>query len=146
MEFHVHTYASLLTVGGMLFHNLIGKKDQLVAYAFRLFNIVEHNYSTTKREALTMVFALHNFIHYLLGNKSIFYVDHMALVYLVNKPKVSRIVARWLLLILEYDFTLVYVVTNALLKLLDTTEPIGMPYQTIDASLFYTKPQWLNDV
>jgi hypothetical protein len=30
-----------------------------------------------------MVFALHKFKHYLLGNKFVFYVDHMAL---VNKP------------------------------------------------------------
>jgi hypothetical protein len=30
-----------------------------------------------------MVYALHKFHHYLLGNKSIFYVDHMALLYLV---------------------------------------------------------------
>ncbi len=35
-----------------------------------------------------MVFALHKFRHYLLGNKFVFYVDHMALVYLVNKPHV----------------------------------------------------------
>jgi hypothetical protein len=33
-----------------------------------------------------MVFSLHNFKHYLLSNKFVFYVDHMALVYLVNKP------------------------------------------------------------
>ncbi len=55
-------------------------------YASRFLNIVEHNYSTTEREALVMVFGLHKFRHYLLGNKFVFYVDHMALVYLVNKP------------------------------------------------------------
>jgi hypothetical protein len=71
-----------------------------------------------------MVFSLHKFRHYLLGNKFVFYVDHMALVYLVNKPHVSRIITRWLLLFLEYDFTVVYkpckthVVTNALSRLL----------------------------
>jgi hypothetical protein len=32
----------------------------------------------------------------------------MVLVYLVNKPQVSGRIARWLLLFLEYDFTLVY--------------------------------------
>jgi hypothetical protein len=34
-----------------------------------------------------MVFALHKFKHYLLGNKFVFYVGHMALVYLVKKPQ-----------------------------------------------------------
>jgi len=55
-----------------------------------------------------MVFALHKIIHYLLGNKFVFYVDHMALIYLVNKPQVLRIIVWWLLLFLEYDFIVMY--------------------------------------
>ncbi len=95
-----------------------------------------------------MVFTLHKFRHYLLGNKFVFYVDHMALVYLVNKPQVSRIIARWLSLFLEYDFIVVYklgrthVVADALSRLLNNTKPIGILDQTIDASLF---TQSLND-
>ncbi len=69
-------------------------------YASRLLNKVEHNYSTIEREVLAMVFALHKFKHYLLGSKFVFYVDHMALVYLVNKPQVSRRIVRWMLLLL----------------------------------------------
>jgi hypothetical protein len=38
VEFHVHTNASLLAVGTMLSHNLIGKSDQLMVYASRLLN------------------------------------------------------------------------------------------------------------
>jgi hypothetical protein len=70
-----------------------------------------------------MVFSLHKFRHYLLGNKFVFYVNHMALVYLVNKPQVSRRIIRRLLLFLEYDFTILYkldithVGTDALLRL-----------------------------
>jgi len=45
-----------------------------------------------------MVYVLFKFIHYLLGNKFVFYVVHMALMYLVNKPHVSNMLARWLLL------------------------------------------------
>jgi hypothetical protein len=55
-----------------------------------------------------MVNPLHKFKHYLLSNKFVFYVNHMALVYLVKKPQVLRIIARWLLLFIEYDFTVVY--------------------------------------
>jgi hypothetical protein len=86
-----------------------------------------------KREVLVMIFALHKFRHYLLGNKFVFYVDHMALVYLVNKPYVSRRITIWLLLFLKYDFTVVYklgrihVVTYALSKLLDIIEPTNVP-------------------
>jgi hypothetical protein len=55
-------------------------------------------------------------------------------------------------LFLKYDFTIVYkpsrthVVADALSRLLDITKPIGVPNQTIDASLFYVEPKWLNDV
>jgi hypothetical protein len=76
----------------------------------------------------------------------------MALVYLVNKPQVSRIITRWLLLFFKYDFIVVYkpgrthVIIDALSRLLDNTEPIGMHDQTTDASLIYIGPEWLNDV
>ncbi len=68
-------------------------------YASRLLNIIEQNYNTIERKALAMVFALHKFRHYLLGNKFVFYVDHMALVYLVNKPHVSRKITRCMVVI-----------------------------------------------
>jgi hypothetical protein len=67
-----------------------------------------------------MVYALHKFRHFLLGNKFMFYVDHMVLVDLVNKPQVLGRIARWLLLFLEYEFTVVcklgktHVVANVL--------------------------------
>ncbi len=99
-----------------------------------------------------MVFSLHKFIHYLLGNKFVFYVNHMALVYLVNKPHVQGRIARWLLLFLKYDFIVVYklsriqVVVDALSRLPNNTEPTSVPDQTIDASFFYIGPKWFNDV
>ncbi len=99
-----------------------------------------------------MVFSFHKFKHYLLGNKFVFYVNHMALVYLINKPQVSRKIARWLLLFLEYDFTIVYkpsiihVIVDALSKVLDSIKPTSVFDQTTNASLFYTRLEWLNDV
>ncbi len=55
-------------------------------YSSRQFISTERNYITTKRKALVMVYALQKFKHYPLGNMFTFYVNHMALVYLVNKP------------------------------------------------------------
>jgi hypothetical protein len=132
VEFHVHTYASLLIIGVTLFQNLTRKNDQLVVHAYRLLNKAKQNYSTIEREALAMVFALHKFRHYLLGDEFLFFVDHMALVYLINKPRVLRRITRWLLLLLEYDFTIVYelgrthVVIDALSRLLDITKPTSV--------------------
>jgi hypothetical protein len=79
------------------------------------------------------------------------FLDHMALVYLVNKPQVSKKITRWLLFF-EYDFTVMYkldrihVVANSLSRLTNNIEPTGVPDQTIDAILFYTRLVWLNDV
>jgi uncharacterized membrane protein len=80
-----------------------------------------------------MVYALHKFKHFLLGNNLFFYVDHMILVYLVNKPQVLRRITRWLLF-LEYEFIVVYkpnkthVVVDVLSKLSDNSKPLGVPY------------------
>jgi hypothetical protein len=108
MEFHVHVDALNLAVRAMLALNPIGKCDQLITHASKLLNNAKKNYTTTEREALTMVYALHKFRHYLLGNKFIFYMDHMALLYLVKKPQLSGQIVRWLLLFLEYNFLMVY--------------------------------------
>jgi hypothetical protein len=76
----------------------------------------------------------------------------MALAYLVNKPQVSKRIARWLLLFLKHDFTIVYkpskthVVINALARLPNITKPTSVLDQTTNPSLFYIELQWLNDV
>jgi len=99
---------------------------------FRLLNLTEWNYIITKREALAMVYALHKFKHSLLGNWFVFYVDHMVLVYLVNKPQVFSKIVRWLFLFLEYDFKIVYkhgrshLMENALSRLPNQVELVGV--------------------
>ncbi len=145
MEFHVHIDASLLIVGVLLTQNIIGKSNQPIVYAYRLFNSAKENYWTIEKEALAMVFALHKFKHYLSGNKFVFYVDHMALVYLVNKPQVWRKITRWSLLLLEYDFIVIYklgnnhVVANALFRLLDVIEPLGVPKYTTFMLVYFSE-------
>ncbi len=136
LEFHVHTNASQLVVGAILVQNPIGKIDQLVMYSSRLFNSAERNYITTKREALAMVYALHKFKHYLLGNKFTFYIKHMALVYLVNKPQVFGKLVKQLVLFLEYNFKIGYkldrfhIMANALNRLPNWSKLVGVPNQT----------------
>jgi hypothetical protein len=68
LEFHVHIDASLLVVGAMLAQNPTRTYDQPIIYAFRLLNKIKHNYTTTYRKPLAMVYVLHKFRHFLLGN------------------------------------------------------------------------------
>jgi hypothetical protein len=55
-----------------------------------------------------MVFSVKKYRHYLLMNPVVFFVDHMALRYLVNKPELSGRLARWVLLLSEFDYTVQY--------------------------------------
>jgi hypothetical protein len=111
-------------------------------HSSRLINFVERNYTTTEKKALAMVFALQKCKHYLLGNKFTIYVDHMALMYLINKPQVSSKLIRWLLLFMEYDFKIIFkldrshLMVDALSRLPNHTEHVAVPNQTCDVHLF----------
>ena len=70
----------------------------------RQMNATEKNYTTTEREGLTMIYAVKKFRHYLLANKLIFFVDHQALLYLVNKPCATSRIVRWFVILLEFEF------------------------------------------
>ena len=54
-----------------------------------------------------MVFFGKKFLHYLLANKFVFFEDHQALLYLVNKPCSTGRIVRWFLIFLEFDFIVV---------------------------------------
>jgi hypothetical protein len=58
-------------------HNPIGKYDHTIVYASRWLNKAKYNYTIVEKETLAMVYALHEFRHFLLGNKFVFYVEHM---------------------------------------------------------------------
>lgn len=107
--FHVYCDASAVAVGATLCQpHGIHNKDRPIAFASRQLTASERNYSTTDRECLAMVFSVKKFRHYLLMNPVVFFVDHLALRYMVNKPDLSGRVARWVLLLGELDYTVVY--------------------------------------
>ena len=51
-----------------------------------------------------MIYNINKFRHYLLGKKFTFHVDHAALLYLVSKQALTGKLARWMLLLPEFDF------------------------------------------
>ena len=84
-----------------------GNIDHPIAFASRKLSTAEKNYTTTKREGLAMVYALHKFRHYLLRSHFKMFTDHYALNYLVNKPVLGGRICRWLILFQEYDFEII---------------------------------------
>jgi hypothetical protein len=92
-EFHVHIEASTTTIRVVLTHGQDNNVDLPIYYVGRFLNQVEKNYTTTERKALAMIYAVKKFKHYLLTNHFIFFVDHQALVYMVNRPFISCYIA-----------------------------------------------------
>ena len=84
--FHVHVDASSIALGIVLTQPRDGGIDHPIAFASMKLSSVERNYTTIEREGLAMVYALHKFIHYLLGSHFKMFTDHSTLKYLVNKP------------------------------------------------------------
>ena len=78
--------------------------DFPISYASCQLNSAEKNYTTIECEGLSMIYAVKNFRHYLLANKFVFFVDHQALMYLVNKPCATGKIVRWFVILLEFDF------------------------------------------
>ena len=67
----------------------------------------ERKYTTTEREVLVVVYACKKFRHYLLGYRIVFDTDHESLKYLVKKLDLSGRIARWVLLLQEFNYKVV---------------------------------------
>nr|GEW02891.1 reverse transcriptase domain-containing protein [Tanacetum cinerariifolium] len=64
------------------------------------------HYTTTEKEMLAVVYAFEKFRPYLVLSKSIVYTDHSALKYLLNKQDAKLRLLQWLLLLQEFDITI----------------------------------------
>ena len=112
-------------------------------YASQRLSTAEKNYSTTEREALGMIYSINKFQHYLLGRKFTFHVDHLALLYLVNKQALTGRLAWWMLLLQEFDLQIQHRpgVQHAVadyLNRLESGKPTKTTYDDLpDASLFH---------
>ena len=119
-----------------------GNIDHPIAFASRKLSIAEKNYTTTEREGLAMVYALHKFRHYLLGSHFKMFNDHSALKYLVNKPVLGGRICRWLILFQEYDFEIIVkpgrlnMGRDHLLRIESGEEPTNLEEGLPDAQLF----------
>lgn len=98
-QFHVHIDASGITLGAVLAQPRERNMDHPIYFASRKLSTTKKNYTTIEREALTMVYSLQKFRHYLLGAPFKFFMGHSALKYLINKPVLEGRICRWFLLL-----------------------------------------------
>ncbi|KAL4152823.1 hypothetical protein QTP88_000656 [Uroleucon formosanum] len=105
--FIVTTDASGKALGAILSQGEVSQ-DLPIAYASRTLSKCESNYSTTELECLAIIFAVKTFRPYLYGRKFIILSDHRALSWLFNlKDPLSKL-ARWRILLEEYDYEIKY--------------------------------------
>jgi hypothetical protein len=81
--------------------------DHPIHFTNRQLISVDKNYIVIE-QGLVVIFSLKKFHHYLLGYKAKIVTDHKALTYLVNKPNPSGRLARWLLLMEEFDIDIIH--------------------------------------
>lgn len=106
-EFHVHVVTSNYAIDATLVQVGVQGLDHPIFFANRLLSRAERNYNLTERVALGMVYFVEKFRHYLLATPFTFYMDHQALMYLMNKPIIQGWVNRWLLLLSEFTFIII---------------------------------------
>ena len=140
--FHVYTDASDRALGGALMQEKTIGYLQPIYYASKSMSKTEKNYNTTEREALGIIYAVAKFRHYLLGNKFVLHVDHQALVYIVNKASIVGKMARWMLILQEFDFVIQHTpgkenaVADFLSRLEEPGTDQGVADDLPDAALF----------
>ena len=107
-EFHLFVDASSTGIGMALAQITDDGLERAIAYNGRNFTQAEQNYSTTERECLALIEGIRKFQPYLHGRKFTVHTDHNALQWLMNITSPVGRLARWALLLQQYNFDVVY--------------------------------------
>jgi hypothetical protein len=105
LPFHISTNASDTSIGASL-----GQKENLMTYAIyfirKNLTPAKLNYTVTEKEMLAIVHAVNKFHHYIMGYEVFIHIYHYAIKYLMNKPITNGRITRWLLLMQEFNITI----------------------------------------
>jgi hypothetical protein len=103
--FFVMSDASLTTTGAVLMQKDSNGDLHPCAYLSKTLSSAERNYDIYDRELLTVIHALEEWRHYLLGTAHIVTIlmDHKNLTYFHQPHKLSRRQARWNLFLQDFD-------------------------------------------
>nr|GEU44270.1 reverse transcriptase domain-containing protein [Tanacetum cinerariifolium] len=99
------TFQSDFVIGAVLGQRKT-KHFQPIYYASKTMTEAQIHYTTTEKEMLTVVYAFEKFRPYLVLSKSIVYTDQPALKYLLNKQDAKPRLLRWVLLLQEFNITI----------------------------------------
>ena len=107
LEFTLATDASDHGLGYVLGQVQNGR-EVVIAYGGRKLLPAEKNYSVTEREALAVVAGIKHYQHYLYGAHFKVLTDHSAVRLLMSLKMPFGRLARWALLLQQYDFEIIH--------------------------------------
>eukprot|EP00253_Pinus_taeda_P020271 PITA_20271 len=140
LPFHISSDASDTAIGAVL-----GQEENGLPYAIYFISKnmtpIELNYTVTEKEFLVVIYAINKFRHYITGYTTFVHTDHSAIKYLMNKSVTNARITRWLLLLQEFDITIVdrpgkENVVSDFLSRLKTNENIPVDDYFLDEYLF----------
>ena len=109
-DMKLYTDASKQSISGVLMQfDDVNQCDYVIAYASRKLLSRETRYSTIELELMAIVFALTHFHHWTYGKKTHVYSDHRPLMWLNSITKHSDRLARWALILQNYDVEVTYI-------------------------------------
>ena len=107
--FRLHTDASDLGLGAVLYQQDENGKNKVIAYASRTLNQAEKNYPAHKLEFLPLKWAVTSRFHeYLYGGEFTVYTDNNPLTYVLTSAKLDATGQRWIAALANYNFSLHY--------------------------------------
>eukprot|EP00253_Pinus_taeda_P036103 PITA_36103 len=106
LPFHIHIDSSNKAIGAAL-----DQVEETLPYAIyfvsKTLSKEKLNYTIIEKELLAVVHSLNKFRHYVTSYQTFVHIDHAAIRYLMNKPNVNTHIIRWLLLLQQFDLTIV---------------------------------------
>ena len=104
-EFQLHTDASELGLGEVLYQKDEEGVQRVIAYASQSLSHTERNYPAHKLEFLALKWAIMDQFHeYLYGGKFDVYTNSNPLTYILSSAKLDAWRQRWVASLVNYDF------------------------------------------
>ena len=109
LPFNVYSDASKTALGAVLTQVHEDKRERILAYAGRRTQKLEQNYPSWELEGLGAVYAVSKFDNYIRHSEFCLYTDNSALTHLFKQPNLTGRLARWVMKLQQYSFTIKHV-------------------------------------